>query len=111
MAVSSPTASDPDSTGPAPSGVRVPIRTCIGCRMRVVAAELLRVVAVPGPAVVPDPRHRAPGRGAWVHRDLTCVDLAERRRAFGRAFRVPGPVDPSALREYVTQLGAPSEVA
>ena len=37
-----------------------------------------------------------PGRGAWLHRDPECVELAERRRAFARALRVPGPVDPTS---------------
>ncbi|WP_375499927.1 YlxR family protein [uncultured Jatrophihabitans sp.] len=84
-----------------------PIRTCIGCRQRAHDNDLLRVVA--GPAgtdesiinAVPDPRRRASGRGAWVHRDLACVDLAIRRRAFGRALRVSAPIDPAPVREYV----------
>jgi uncharacterized protein len=107
-----------------PSGV---IRTCIGCRQRATTAELLRVVVAPdaigqaapgpvdvrgvvarsGPAalpVVPDPRHRAPGRGAWLHRDPGCVELAERRRAFARALRVSVALDPSPVREYVAGL-------
>ena len=109
MAVGSTTASDDGSVGRTPSGAHVPIRTCIGCRIRLAAAELLRVVVVPGPSVVPDPRHRAPGRGAWLHRDVGCVDLAERRRAFGRALKVSGPVDPAAVREYVISLGVPAQ--
>jgi predicted RNA-binding protein YlxR (DUF448 family) len=99
MAVRSQTASDPDQ-----SGARAPIRTCIGCRRRAMAAELLRVVAGPGGCVLPDPRRRAAGRGAWVHPDPDCVALAERRRAYGRALRVPGPADPAAVREYVANL-------
>jgi predicted RNA-binding protein YlxR (DUF448 family) len=112
-AVRTSTASESGQTGP--SG---PIRTCIGCRQRAAAAELLRVVVAPdaignegstpqdssGPAalpVVPDPRHRIPGRGAWLHHDPGCAELAERRRAFGRALRVPGPLDPTPVREYV----------
>jgi uncharacterized protein len=39
-----------------------------------------------------------PGRGAHLHRDLACLELAERRRAFPRALRVPGPVDATAVR-------------
>jgi hypothetical protein len=68
-----------------------------------VATELLRVVAVvatdevPSP-VLPDPRRRLPGRGAWVHLDQECVGLAQRRRAFLRALRVPGPVDPQEMK-------------
>jgi predicted RNA-binding protein YlxR (DUF448 family) len=83
-------------------GAHAPIRTCIGCRERAVAAELLRVVVAAG-TLVPDPRRRAPGRGAWVHPVPECVALAERRRAFVRALHVPGPLDPAPVREYVQQ--------
>ncbi len=96
MVVGYPTASDPD-----PTGAHAPIRTCIGCREKAAATELLRVVAGPGSTVVPDPRRRAAGRGAWLHPVASCVDLAERRRAFARAFRRTGPLDPAAVREYV----------
>jgi predicted RNA-binding protein YlxR (DUF448 family) len=114
-AVRTSTASESAQTGP-----NGPIRTCIGCRQRAAAAELLRVVVAPDaignaePAlavhdgstplalpVVPDPRHRIPGRGAWLHRDPECVELAQRRRSFARALRVPGPLDPTPVREYV----------
>jgi predicted RNA-binding protein YlxR (DUF448 family) len=39
-----------------------------------------------------------PGRGAHLHRDPACLELAERRRAFPRALRVTGPLDPDAVR-------------
>jgi uncharacterized protein len=81
-----------------------PLRTCIGCRLRVVKSDLLRVVAVGAPLrseVIPDPRGRMPGRGVYLHPDLGCLDLAERRRAFPRALRLPGPLDTSAVRAYV----------
>jgi predicted RNA-binding protein YlxR (DUF448 family) len=58
--------------------------------------------------IVPDPRGRLPGRGAWVHPVVGCVELAERRRAFARALRVPGPGDPAAVRTFVEQVGVPT---
>jgi predicted RNA-binding protein YlxR (DUF448 family) len=77
-------------------------RTCIGCRKRDGSASLLRmVVSADGLAVVPDPGHRAPGRGAHLHPATECLDLAERRKAFPRAFRVPGPLTVTAVRKYV----------
>ncbi|NKY84884.1 YlxR family protein [Nocardia veterana] len=87
-----------------------PVRTCVGCRKRELAADLLRVVAQSpgsGPegdavvAIVPDPRRRLPGRGAWLHPVSACLSMAERRRAFGRALRVSGKLDISALEHYV----------
>ena len=89
------------------SGGSSPERTCVGCRARSQASELLRVVVgeVEGHMVLlPDPLRRAPGRGAHVHPRLECLDLAERRRAFPRALRVQGALDSTALRASIEAL-------
>jgi len=62
--------------------------------------ELWRVVVI-GDEIVPDLRGRLPGRGAHLHPDPGCLDLAERRRAFVRALRLPGPRDTTALRREI----------
>ena len=80
-----------------------PVRTCVGCRRRAPAAALLRVVARDG-TLVPDPARALPGRGAHLHRDPVCLELAERKRAFPRALRVSGQLDAAAVRVAV---GAP----
>jgi hypothetical protein len=36
-----------------------------------------------------------------LHPVTECLDLAERRKAFPRAFKVPGPLDLSLLRAQV----------
>ena len=74
----------------------------MGCRLRAPAAELMRVVARGG-AVVPDPAHRRPGRGAHLHPVVACLDLAERRKAFPRALRVPPPLTTDLVRLAVAQ--------
>jgi len=58
---------------------------------------LLRVVAVEG-SIAPDPHGHHAGRGAYLHRDAGCLQLAERRRAFQRALRLPGGLDLTVLR-------------
>ena len=84
-----------------------PIRTCIGCRKRVPASELLRLVAIDiGTdqfSVVPDPARTRPGRGAHLHPDPACLALAERRRAFGRALRIAGVPDTGPVAEALPQ--------
>ncbi|ADG78332.1 YlxR family protein [Tsukamurella paurometabola] len=76
-----------------------PVRTCIGCRRRAPATELIRLVASApldgARTVVVDARHRLPGRGAWLHDHPECIALARRRNAFRRALRVSGPLDDS----------------
>ena len=82
-------------------------RTCVGCRRRDVRSALLQVVAERTDTgeyvarVVADPRLRLPGRGAWLHPTPECLDLALRRRAFGRALRVKALLDVAAVGAYV----------
>ena len=102
-----------------------PVRTCVGCRKRAPASELLRVVAVTGDTeggidkagasdgnhtsaarrvkIVPDPARRCPGRGAHLHFDPACLALAARRRAFGRALRVAGITETDAVAAYLNE--------
>jgi len=71
---------------------------------------LLRVVLTNGgagevPALVVDTGRCLPGRGAWLHPDSRCLELAERRRAFSRALQMAGPVDAGAVRAYLAVQG------
>ncbi|MEW1698666.1 YlxR family protein [Streptomyces sp. NPDC093249] len=77
-----------------------PERTCVGCRERAAKSGLLRIVMAKDECV-PDHRGTLPGRGAYLHPAVTCLDLAVRRRAFPRAFRLQGPLDTAALRHHV----------
>ena len=85
----------------------VPVRSCAGCRQRAAKSDLLRLVVVVAYEVhhvVPDPRGQRPGRGAYLHPDPHCLDLAERRRAFPRAFRLDGPLVAVAVRGHLEAL-------
>ncbi|MFC3688355.1 YlxR family protein [Aquipuribacter hungaricus] len=87
-----------------------PVRTCIGCRSTAPRSVLLRIVGseVDGrPTAVPDPAAVRPGRGAWLHRDRGCLELAVRRKAAGRALRLPGAVDLSAVHLLLDEAGEP----
>jgi hypothetical protein len=86
-----------------PARIPGPVRTCVGCRARDAKPALLRVVVADG-VLTADPAGRLPGRGASVHLDQACVDLADRRRAFPRALRVQGPLDVGPVREHVEQV-------
>ncbi|WP_082530775.1 YlxR family protein [Aeromicrobium sp. Root344] len=84
------------------------VRTCIGCRQRADKTTLVRVVAVQEPTitvVTPDPHGTLPGRGAHLHPTTRCLELATRRKAFGRALRVEGPLDLGAVAALVENSG------
>lgn len=82
-----------------------PIRTCVGCRGRDSDSRLLRIVHDPFTAALsPDPRRKAPGRGAWVHRDERCITTAIDRKAFTRALRIAGNVSQDAISEVLEAM-------
>ncbi|HEY7919889.1 MAG TPA: YlxR family protein [Streptosporangiaceae bacterium] len=76
------------------------IRTCVGCRAREAKSDLLRLVAVGGD-IVPDPKARLSGRGAYLHPSQECFELAQRRRALPRALRQPAPLGAGPLEDYL----------
>lgn len=86
-----------------------PVRTCVGCRRRADKSELLRLVWCGGPVV--DPRQVDPGRGAYLHPREACLELAVKRRALSRAWRLPAgvAVDPAPLRAAVIARLVPEE--
>ncbi|MDY3126969.1 MAG: YlxR family protein [Corynebacterium sp.] len=77
------------------------LRTCIATRKRLPESQLLRVVAGQDGKVIPDPRRRLAGRGAWITPTLAAYELAENRRAFARALRVSAPVDTGQVRDHI----------
>lgn len=88
-------------------GPSVSLRTCVGCRARGERSQLLRVVARDsgdGLVLVLDVRRRLPGRGAWLHARIECLDQAVRRKAFGRALRVGAAMDPGDLAAQISAL-------
>jgi predicted RNA-binding protein YlxR (DUF448 family) len=62
-----------------------PVRTCVGCREEAGKRSLIRIVRRPEGGARVDLTGHASGRGAYVHADATCVELARKRRALDRA--------------------------
>lgn len=90
----------------------MPVRTCVGCRRTDSWSVLVRVVAIEASGqarLLPDLRHRLPGRGAWLHPSAACLEAAVRKRAFGRALRLQVPTDVSAVTAYLRELDPPHE--
>lgn len=79
---------------------------CVGCRERGDKARLVRLVWRDG--VVVDEAQTAPGRGAYLHRRGDCLSAALKRRAVGRALRVPG-ADSGVTKETIGAYLAPEQ--
>jgi uncharacterized protein len=68
-----------------------PVRTCVGCREEAGKRRLIRLVRGRDGTAGLDPTGRAPGRGAYLHADPACWQLARRRRSLERALRAAVP--------------------
>jgi predicted RNA-binding protein YlxR (DUF448 family) len=68
-----------------PRPANEPIRTCIACRQEAGKRALIRIVRGVTGAAVADRNGRAPGRGAYLHRDPACLEIARKRRALERS--------------------------
>jgi len=76
--------SDGDERRDAPPG---PLRQCALSRAVKPQDELIRFVAAPDGAIVPDLARRLPGRGVWIDATRSAVALAVRQRAFQKSLR------------------------
>lgn len=84
---------------------RVPVRTCVGCRLSEGKRTLVRVVRTPEGKVLVDPGGKANGRGAYVHAQPLCWEKALRGGRIGHALRTtPAPEDIEALRAFAAAL-------
>jgi len=78
-------------------------RTCIVTREAKPLDALIRFVVAPDGSLVPDLRHRLPGRGVWVTADASTTRTAEKRHLFAKAFGGAVKVEPG-LAERVDGL-------
>ncbi|MDP9340743.1 MAG: YlxR family protein [Actinomycetota bacterium] len=83
---------------------REPERTCVGCRVKAPKRDLVRLVTG-DEGVRVDPGGKAPGRGAYVHRDPECIRLALRRGALAYALRTRlSPEEAGNLTETLREI-------
>ncbi len=64
-----------------------PLRTCVACRQEAGKNALVRIVRQPDGTAAVDRTGRAPGRGAYLHSDAACVEMARKRRALERSLK------------------------
>jgi predicted RNA-binding protein YlxR (DUF448 family) len=62
-----------------------PVRTCVGCREEAGKRSLIRIVRRPEGGARVDLTGHAAGRGAYLHADPACLELARKKRALDRA--------------------------
>jgi len=74
-----------------PKSRHEPVRTCVACRQEAGKGALIRLVRGPDGSAAMDPTGRAPGRGAYLHRNQDCVGTARKRHQLERSLGAAVP--------------------
>ena len=96
----------------APRIQHLPERTCVACRGKAAKRQLVRIVRTPPGPVVVDSTGKQAGRGAYLHQDAKCWQLALSKGQLERSLKVKlSPQDRAHLLNYGAALGegAPRE--
>lgn len=82
---------------------KVPERTCVGCGQKKEKRDLIRIVHEPDGTFSVDPTGRKNGRGAYICKNLECLEKAQKKKTFDRAFKEAVPEE--AFEKLKEELG------
>ena len=70
---------------------KVPKRVCVGCREQFDKKDLVRVVRTPEGLITIDFKGKQNGRGAYLCRNMECLEKAVKNKGLERALKVNIP--------------------
>ena len=65
-----------------------PIRRCVGCGASKEKAELYRIIRTPENEILLDKTGRKNGRGAYICKDVKCIEKAKKLGSLSKAFGI-----------------------
>lgn len=68
---------------------KVSLRKCIACMERKPKKELVRIVKHPENGIMIDVTGKTNGRGAYLCRDMVCIEKAEKKDLLKMALKTP----------------------
>lgn len=80
---------------------RIPLRKCVGCGEMIGKKGAVRVVRGKEGNISVDLKGKEPGRGAYICRDLNCLELAVKGKKLERSLkcRIPDEIYDSIKKE------------
>lgn len=83
-----------------------PIRQCVACRAKKEKRDLARVVRTPDGTIAVDTRGKMAGRGAYLCKEIACLEKAVKSRALQRALDCDIPDETlEMLRRQMEEAG------
>ena len=66
---------------------KIPLRQCVGCGEMKSKKEMLRVIKTPEDEIVLDDTGKRNGRGAYICRERSCLQKAQKSRGLERSLK------------------------
>ena len=83
---------------------KVPLRKCTGCQEMKNKKELVRIVRSEDGTFSLDVTGKKPGRGAYICKNVACLDKAQKSKGLERSFKSPVPREVyEALRKVLEE--------
>lgn len=70
---------------------KIPMRTCVVTKEKLPKQELVRIVRTPEGEVIIDEKGKANGRGAYLKKDISVIDKAEKSKILNNRLEVEVP--------------------
>lgn len=84
---------------------KIPLRMCVACREKMDKRDLIRIVRTPEGIVLLDPTGKKSGRGAYICKELSCLEKAVKNKNLQKALEVTiGQEVEEQLREQFKNL-------
>ena len=83
---------------------KIPLRKCTGCNEMKNKKEMIRIVRDQEGNFSLDFHGKKPGRGAYICKDITCLEKAEKNKGLERSFKAA--VDKSIYNELKKEFEA-----
>ena len=71
---------------------QLPLRKCVACNQMLEKDKMFRIARTPEGIII-DKSYKAQGRGAYVCKDIKCIDMAIRKKSFNRSLRQAIPTE------------------
>ncbi len=82
---------------------KIPLRKCLGCGEMKDKRTLVRIVRSKEGVISVDLTGKMPGRGAYICRDISCLNMAVKAKRLERAFSTK--IEPEIYDRLRSELG------
>lgn len=81
---------------------KIPLRQCVGCGKMKSKKEMMRVIKTPEDEIVLDDTGKRNGRGAYICRERSCLQKAQKSRGLERSLKhaISDEVYDKLLKEF-----------